>query len=220
MSKFALASAIAGSWLMTQGAMAAGGDFKLDFTAAAPTSYNHLTGGGAYNDRTIGKDVVESLEGSDFACGDTVTFLTRIAVDDGAVGAQSLALGFEFTAHSTGRQGVAFVDNIDGESAAINGSDVDSGTVDDGGSMATLGPPPPGEILNGAVFVKPTQFFRTVTVDDLEAGETVVLRTDVRIVCNGQKATGNLLARLFTAGSGEQTIPLRNVGAIQPPPLK
>ena len=177
-------------------------------------------GGGAYNDRTINKDVVESLEGGNFACGDTVTFLTRIAVDDRAVGSQSLTIGFDFSAHSTGHQGVAFGDNIGGVSAAINTSDVDSGTVDDGESVATLGPPPPCESLNGTVFVKPTKFFRTVTVTDLEAGETVVLRTDVQIGCNGQSATGNLQARLFTPDGGKQTIPLRHVGGIQPPPTE
>ena len=31
-----------------------GGDFSLDFVAAAPFTYNHATGGGAYDDRTIG----------------------------------------------------------------------------------------------------------------------------------------------------------------------
>ena len=38
-------------------------DFSIDLTAAAPRSYDHTTGGGAYDDRTIGvdKDVVDSL---------------------------------------------------------------------------------------------------------------------------------------------------------------
>lgn len=62
-------------------AMAAhGGDFSLDLTAAGPYTYDHATGGGAYNDRTVGKgdDIVESLADSDFSCGDTVTSLTQI----------------------------------------------------------------------------------------------------------------------------------------------
>ena len=220
MKRSVLATAIGGLWLVAQGAAAARGDFSLDFTAAEPTSYSHFTGGGAYNDRTINTDVVESLEAGNFACDDTVTFLTRIAVDDRAAEGQSLTLGFDFTAHSTGHQGVAFVDNMNGVSAAINGSGIDSGTVDNGDSVVTLGPPPPGESLNGTVFVKPTRFFRTVTVSNLDPGETVVLRTDVRIVCNGQPATGNLQARLFTPDGGKQTIPLRHIGNIQPPPTK
>lgn len=211
-----LASAIAGSWFVAQGALAAGGDFSLDFTAAEPSSYDHATGGGAYNDRTIGKDVVESLEGGDFACGDTVTFLTQITVDAGAVGSQSLAIGFEFTAHSTGQQGVALLDNGPGQDAIVNQSLIDSGTADDGGSTAVVGPAP--EALIGTAFVKPAKFVRTVTVNDLEAGETVVLRTDVRIGCNGQSPTGNMQARLFTVDGGDQTIPFKHVGDIKPPP--
>ena len=31
-------------------ALASGGDFSLDFAAAAPQTYNHATGGGAFND--------------------------------------------------------------------------------------------------------------------------------------------------------------------------
>lgn len=60
-----------------------GGDYKLDFTAAAPNTYDPSIGGGAYNDRTVGvdKDIVESLEGGDFKCGDTVTYLTEIDRD-------------------------------------------------------------------------------------------------------------------------------------------
>jgi hypothetical protein len=198
--------------------MADRGDFKLDFVAAEPTSYDHATGGGAYHQRIIGQDVVESLEGASFACGDTVTFLTRIAVANDVVDAQELTLGFEFTAHATGKQGVALVDVVDAidgpVSAAINQAGLDSGTVDDGGSVATVGPLP--ESLSGPVFVKPSKFLRTVTVTDLEAGETVVLRTDVKLACDGRPAKGNMLARLFTTGAGAQTIPLKHVGGIEP----
>ena len=221
MKRSVLALAIAGSLLVAQGAMADGGDFSMDFTAAEPSSYDHATGGGSYNDRTINEDVVESLEGGDFACEDTVTFLTQITVDGGAVGAQTLVMLYEFTAHATGQQGVALVDNINGTSAAINGSAIDSGTSDDGGSTATAGP----EATNGTVFVKPTKFLRTVTVTDLEAGETVVLRQDVRLACNGDSPTGNMQAKLLSASTngdavpgGAQTIPFKTVADIKKPP--
>src|SRR5919201_2970101 len=74
-----------------------GGDFSLDFVAAAPLTYNHATGGGAYDDRTIGrdKDVVESLEGGDFKCGEIVTYLVAITVDAPATRpAQTIDIGF------------------------------------------------------------------------------------------------------------------------------
>lgn len=215
--------------MVGQMAFADGGDFALDFVAAAPLTYDHATGGGAYNDRTVGnnKDIVESLEGGDFSCGDIVTFLTQIRVDAGASGAQSARLRYEFTAYATGQQGIALVDNdtpvAGGVSAAINSSVLDTGTVDDGGSTASVF----SESISGAgIFIKPTLFTREVDVTDLEAGETVVLRTDVKIVCNGQSPTGNMQARLSSASViapsseagainvGDQTIPFKRVGNI------
>lgn len=204
--------------------LADGGDFQIDFAAATPSTYDHATGGGAYNNGHTAS-VVESLEGGDFACGDIVTFLAQIRVDAGASGSQTIQLNFEFTAHSTGQQGVALVDNDGGgTSAAINSSGVDTGTVDDGGSNATA----VSETLNGSVFVKPTTFSRSVTVTDLEAGETVVVRTDVMIDCDGNTPTGNMQARLVSAeviapaldtiNAGDQTIPFKHVGDIKPPP--
>ena len=81
-----------------------GGDFSLDFVAAAPFTYDHTTGGGSFDDRTIGKtnDVVESLEGGDFACDDIVSYLVEINVDSGAVGAQTIELDFEFLSLAAG----------------------------------------------------------------------------------------------------------------------
>ena len=224
MKRSVLALAIAGSLLMAQGAMADGGDFQLDFTAAAPLTYDHTTGGGAYDQRAVGrdKDIVESLEGGDFACGDTVTYLTQIRVDAGAAGSQSITMLFEFTAHATGQQGIALRDNIAGTSGAINQAADDTGTVDDGGSTAAVG----NEIENGTAFVKPTKFLRVVTVDDLESGETVVLRTDVRIDCDGRTPTGNMQAKLLSTTTSEgdavpggvQTIPFKRVEDVKKPP--
>ena len=50
--------------------------------ASAPFTYDHQTGGGAYDERTIGKDkdVVESLEGGDFSCGDHVSYLLSMPI--------------------------------------------------------------------------------------------------------------------------------------------
>ena len=221
--------AAAAQLLGSQSAVAAGGDFSLDFTAAAPLTYNHLTGGGTYDVRQVGrdKDIVESLEGGDFACGDTVSFLTQIRVNAGAIGSQTIRLRFEFTAHATGQQGIALVDNVAGTSAAMNYVG-DIGVADDGGSTATVF----SEGISGpGVFIKPTSFLREVTVTDLEAGEKTVLRTDVMIACNGQSPTGNMQARLVSASTivggggeairvGDQTIPFKRVGDIKEPPPK
>jgi hypothetical protein len=205
-------------------AFAAGGDFSLDFTAAAPLTYDHTTGGGAYNDRTVGrdKDIVESLEGGDFACGDIVTYLTQVAVEPGAADDQTIELLYEFTAYSTGQQGVALDDIV---FVGVNSGSIDTGTSDDGGSTASL--VPNSETLSGAPFVKPSTLSGKVRVNDLDAGETVVVRVDVRIDCNGQHPTGNMQARLAGAAVtlpsaeagvinvGDQTIPFKHVGDIK-----
>jgi len=225
----ALAVALTSQLFLAQGASAAGGDFSLDFTAAAPLTYDHSTGGGTYDQRQVGrdKDIVESLEGGDFACGDTVSFLTQIVVDAGAVGAQTIRLRFEFTAHATGQQGIALIDNTAplSTSAAMNYVG-DTGISDDGGSVATVF----SESISGAgVFIKPTLFKREVDVTDLDPGEKTVLRTDVMIACNGQSPTGNMQARLSSASTlvgaggeaisvGDQTIPFKRVGDVKKPP--
>ena len=225
----AICAATASQLLVAQSAFAAGGDFSLDFTAAAPLTYSHATGGGFYNQRLVGvnKDIVESLEGGHFACGDTVTFLTQIRVDSAALGNQTIRLRFEFTAHATGQQGIALIDNVNGTSAAMNYFG-DTGISDDGGSTATAS----AEGLSGpGPFIKFTTFFREVVVTDLEAGEKTVLRTDVMIACNGESPTGNMLARLSSASTivgaggeaipvGDQTIPFKRVGDVKTPPPK
>ncbi len=225
---------LAAQLVVAQSARADGGDFSLDFVAAAPFTYNHLFGGGAYDDRTIGKDkdVVESLEGGDFACGDIVTFLTQIRVDSGALGAQTIELDYEFTAHSTGQQGVSLGDivNLAVNYGVVSGGDgpggTDSGIFDDLGSVATL--VAGSEVLTGPEFVKPSLLTGTANVTDLEADEKVVVRIDVRINCNGETPTGNMQARLAAArvtspvpdtiNTGDQTIPFKHVGDIKPPP--
>ena len=208
-----------------------GGDFSLDFTAAAPQTYNHLTGGGAYDDRTVGvaDDIVESLEGGDFTCNDIVTFLTEITVDAGATGEQSIELDFVFLADTTGQSGAAFTEIV---GTSINYGDVggdgpggtDLGMVDDGGSTATL----VSSGLTGPAFMSGSELLATVAVDDLEAGETVILRIDVRLDClPGASPTGNLQGKLDAARvvaptpdaipGGAQTIPFLHLGQLNVP---
>jgi hypothetical protein len=172
------------------------------------------------------KDIVESLEGGDFACGDLVTFLTQITVGSGAP-QQAAELLYEFTAHSTGQQGVALGDIVN---VQINYGVGDIGINDDLGSTANL---VSEQILNKPIFTKGSILEGKIQVTDLEANETVVLRIDVRILCNGQSATGNMQARLAgaavvspigetgTINVGDQTVPFKRVGDICkdcPPP--
>jgi hypothetical protein len=229
-----LAVGVAALLTAGQRARAAGGDFKLDFVASAPFTYNHSTGGGAFDDRTVGKnfDIVESLEGGDFACGDIVTYLTQIVVNAGAfAGAQTIDLPYRFTADTTGQSGVALIDitGVQINYGSVSGGDgpggTDSGISDDGGSTATL----QSKTMVGVPFTKGAELRGTVRVNDLEPGEEVVVRIDVLLGCNGQSPSGNMQGRLAGAvvvapqsevgaiGAGAQTVPFKQVGDIKKP---
>ena len=125
-------------------------DFKTtDWAAAAPFTYNHSTGGGAYNDRTVGdfNDVTEQLEGGEFTCGDTVTYLAQLTMEDVVDEAdQSARMTFSFLANSTGQAGAALAEILDaqinygvvengddytGANPGIGGFGYDSGISDD-----------------------------------------------------------------------------------------
>lgn len=217
-----------------------GGDFTLDLTAAAPFTYDHSIGGGAYNDRTVGKslDIVESLEGSDFSCGDTVTYLTQITVDAGASGSQTIELDYEFLADTTGQSGAALSDITNVEvnyGCVINGATPDGscdgaatprpegfdlGNNDDGDSIAQL----TNENLTGPLFQAKSVLEGTVQISGLEPAESVVVRTDVILACQaGSNPTGNLQAAIVdarvidptpidTINVGNQTVPFLHIG--------
>jgi len=239
-----MASLFTALLLIAPAAEAESGDFSIDFVAAAPQSYDHLTGGGAFDDRTIGvdKDVVESLEGGDFSCGDIVTYFAEVTVDDVQSAdddaPQTIEMDFSFLADSTGQSGVAIGEivlvqvNYDPIEDLIAGENsVDGGISDDGGSTATL----ITEYLTGPLFTSKSELHGTVKLDDLERDETVVVRIDVKLFCDpGSAPTGNLQGKLSSArltyingnevdetiSGGEQTIPFKQIGNICTPELE
>ena len=83
----AVVAAISGLLLTSTPAIAqpkpVGEYIEIDFTAAAPKSYSHLVGGGAYDTGKSNVDTVQQLEGKDFVCGDIVSFMTKIKMNDG-----------------------------------------------------------------------------------------------------------------------------------------
>jgi hypothetical protein len=231
----------------TPGVLAASGDFSIEFVAAAPQSYDHLKGGGAYDDCTIGvdKDVVKSLQGGDFSCGDIVTFFAVVTVDDTTQAdtdaPQTIEMNFSFLADTTGQSGVALGDivnvtvnygNITDLIAGENSTD--DGITDNGGSNATL----INEYFTGQLFQPGSELHGTVKLDDMERDETVVVRIDVKLFCDpGSSPTGNLQAALtaswltFINGtesvdppepipSGEQTSPFKQIVNICFPELE
>lgn len=227
-------------------AVAASGDFSLNLVASAPLSYSHLTGGGAFDDGTKGKgqDIVESLEAADFACGDVVTYLTKVGVANttsaGTDGPQTIEIDYRFLMDTTGQSGAAIGEivrvgvNYAPVSDLVTGEDtVDQGIVDDGGSVATL----VSTTTTGTVFTAGATLHGTVRVTDLERAEQVVVRVDVRLVCRpGTTPTGNLQgaitgSRLTTVQGtvpvtpaqaisvGNQTVPFLQFGELRLPAL-
>lgn len=241
--------------LLVQPVAADNTDFaNFDFAAADHATYNHKTGGGAYNDGSA-SSVREELEATSFQCGDIVTFLTEIDVNATTVDpVQTIDLYYSFAAGTTGQQGVAFVDIVDAKvnyGLVENGDDytgtppgagtlgLDSGISDDRqypvvdtgleGSTATL----VAESTTGPLFTKASEVLGTVRLNDLEPGEHLIVRVDVRIACQpgDKKPSGNLHGALLDAltvspgtpglsipGAGVQTIPFKQVEKIQPPP--
>jgi hypothetical protein len=213
-----------------------GGDFSLDFVASGPSTYLHTAGGGAYDDRTIGKDldVVESLEGGDFKCGDRVSYLTAIRVASTATGTQTIKLDYSFLAASTGQPGVALCQfkYVGVNSGVVSGGDgiggTDAGLISNGNETASLDGGYPGTI-HGTVFQKGATLDGTVTVTGLQAGEQIIVRVDVVICCQiPSSPTGNLQASITggtvtapifnkrdaTISVGNQTVPFKNVNLI------
>ncbi|MBC2698270.1 MAG: internalin, partial [ANME-2 cluster archaeon] len=241
---FLMLSLIAALIMTSPAAIAESGDFSIDFVAANPYSYDHLIGGGAYDDRTIGVDVVESLEGGDFDCGDIVTYFalvtvanTQSAIDDQP---QTIEMDFSFLADTTGQSGVAIGDIVlvqvnygTIEDLVTGENGIDDGIIDDGGSTATL----IDESLTGPLFTSKSELHGTVELDDLEPGEQVVVRIDVKLFCDpGSAPTGNLAGALpdarltYINGSvpvdppeaisvGKQTVPFKQIGDICFPEL-
>ena len=223
------------------------GDFSIDFTAAAPNTYNHLTGGGAYNDRTVGinDDIVESLEGGDFVCGDIVTYLVAVTVDDTQSAdddaPQTIEMDFSFLADTTGQSGVALGEvttvavNYGAVSNGAGPGGTDAGILfDDGGSTASI----VSTGLTGPLFQSGSELLLTVELDDLERKEQVIVRIDVKLFCDpGSNPTGNLQGALSAAWltfinddsaidppaaipGGAQTIPFKQIGNIGAPQIE
>lgn len=204
-------------------AIAAGGDFSLDFVAAGPFTYDHDTAeGGEFADRTISKTegVVESLEGGDFACGDKVVYFVEITVDPAASSEQDIELDFAFLAEPTGQPGVGQVELV---SASDNGDD--SGNAGDTADTTV-------DILSQDIDEDPppakSTLFATVVVGNLDPAEVFILRLVTLLECTGQDPTGNLQADISagrvvapeadTINVGEQTIPFKSVADIEQPP--
>ncbi|NNF35705.1 MAG: T9SS type A sorting domain-containing protein [Saprospiraceae bacterium] len=207
-----------------------GGDFSLNFAAAAPFTYDHDTGGGAFNDGTNAEtgDVREELQGGNYACGDIVTYLQKIVVNNSASDVdQVLELSYSFTANTTGQPGAAHIDVVNivvnygnvengddgtgtnpglgvfGLDSAIDDDRQSIGGGDSGVGGSTIEPlsevfDPTGTIPFGTPPAE--ELLLKFRVHDLDPAETIIVRIDVKISCDpGSSPTGNLQGKLGTA---------------------
>jgi len=221
-----------------RGAFADGGDFSLDFIAAADDDYNHLTtpavelvpGGLQFDARAINDNVVEQLEAEDFACGDTIVFFTEITVQDDASGTQSIDLTYDFDAQNNGQTGVGYSEIVAAGISNLDfaGQTQESGNVNlDGNESVTLvsqtyepsgNTPPDGfgtaDALNNTVVIR---------VAGLDASDVLIVRIDARFSCFDAPVTGNLHAAIaaaeVTGGGaksaiqvGQQDVPMLGLG--------
>ncbi len=192
----------------------AGGDFSIDFAAAAPQIYDHDTGGGAFEDKTINVDAVESLEGGDFTVGDIVSYYFNVNVKPDAVDqfAQTIEIDVSFLVNTTGQTGVSHRDIV-GVSANYYTGELDSNgdvtiiedtaLVDDDSTIAWIAPGTKiyENKVNGEVYPdydtaaaqQGAVVSATVRLNDLEPGEEIVLRVDTLLdALAGSTPTGNL----------------------------
>ncbi|MEZ4679216.1 MAG: hypothetical protein R2932_33855 [Caldilineaceae bacterium] len=232
--------------LLFNASVATGGviDYAIDWVAAAPSSYDHATGGGAYDDRTLRVDVANALVGTDFTCGDIVSYLAQVTVDQ-PVPPETIEFSTRFSGNSPIAPGAGFVDIVGVavnygtiQDLAPNENDLDDGIVDDGGSTATLVEEyftPATGLDGGSLYENPltqAELVGVIRIDDLEATDTaLVVRIDAKLDCvKGSAPQGNLQAELRDATIvvpelialpiGIQNIILANVSQITFPPDK
>ena len=197
-----------------------GGDFKFDHVAAQDTTY-HKSGpfGGneigsaegqdlGYDDRTVNTDVVEQLEAVDFECGNRVVFFTRVSVDAGGEDDQTIFVIYDFDAENNGQQGVGYEEVV-----AVGLSGVDfpppSQSLEDGNVVLdgteTVTKVSESYTPVGTTFGDSNPANRAEHLDlvveatDLDAGEQLIIRIDVRFSCFASGATGNLHAAIKSA---------------------
>ncbi|NDE83544.1 MAG: hypothetical protein EB044_02095 [Actinobacteria bacterium] len=204
----------------------------LDFAAAEPTSYNHLVGGGRWNSGIVNTDIARSLAGDQFKCGDIVSYLSRFEMDNSNsitdIQPFTISSEFNFDLDTTGQSGA-----ILGDVLAVTIDSSDSAQIGNGNSIATL----TSEVANGPLFTKGSVLSAVVEVSNLEANEVVVVRMDVKIICDPKLSpTGGLQAIFkdakltFKNGStpvspaesinqGVKTVPLKELNNLAIPQL-
>ena len=232
LTSFAL---ILGQLWLAGGAVAQSNLIGLDFAAVEPTTYVHATGiGGGWNDGNVNTNIERSLEGESFKCNDFVSYVTKIdvpnVIDLQKWGAMTLNLSYRIDMDTTGKSGVALGDPVIVEINSPDSANKQTGSVP---STATV----IASSQTGAMFSKGAELLKTVQVTGVEAGETIIIRMNMKLYCqSGSSPTGNLQVRLSsgslvainggtpvipadTLNTGDKTVDLKNLQNVALPSI-
>ncbi len=217
---------------------------SITFKAPVFDSYDHATGGGAFNDGSTTYSKGELL-GTNYKCGDYASFVFELTLSGSPTmaakgnGKYDTIVSLDYTTDATGQSGVGLLPDITANHLKVNsgviaapGTGLGNGGSDGGFSPAGLGLTTASgisnasQVQNGAFFTSGSTNRITFTVTDLAPGTTTIVRSDAKILCNaGSSPTGNLQASLVSAtatngsateavSAGNQTVNFRGVGNI------
>jgi len=186
-----------------------GSDIDVKWYGAEPSSYNHTDGSGGDS-----SNVVTSLQGGDFACGDHVIFFAVVEISDTATaGASTGVFNFNLGWETTNGTQIGF--------RVLNSITLATGdsqwNADNDNSTITAFSATPTPAVN------PDNLVVSATISDLEPGETIIIKIDAGIVC-AEEGTGNLptswgggtviAGGSGTIGGGAQTVTMKVDGIV------
>jgi hypothetical protein len=208
---------------------------NVSFRAPVHTSYDHSTGGGAWNTGAV-TYVKGELESTNFKCGDIVSYMLELNVpaSPGQTPPLTAQVVLTYTTDTTGQSGVALdpltgTDHLLVNSGAVSNG-VGAGSTDTGmspnpGTATVLAIPAPSVAQSPGkpMFSSHSTAALTFSVGGLRANDNVIVRSDAVIRClAGSRPTGNLQASLTSVNitspaaesinAGNQTINLKVVG--------
>jgi len=213
-------------------ARAQGPGVALTLAAANPETYDHSIGGGQWNTGRKNIDILETLEGKDFACEEVVSYLMKVEAPNteylASLGEMTLDMNYSITMDTTGQSGVAL-----GEPVTVGVNTGDPANINNGNSVAST----VGTSQTGPMFSKGSLLLKTFRLTGVEAGETVIFRFNVKILCQvGSNATGNLQVKFIDGAlattmlsatqntnapinGGNETVSLKSVDALAAPSI-
>ena len=190
-----------------------GASVQVDFQAANPTTYNHAGGGALAGFGWA--DTTSTLNGGDFACGESVVFLVEVHVGSGYAGAPITGLAYNFAKDTTGQPGAGYT-GIGAPSLVQTDA-----AFDDQGAVAS--------ISNVSISNNATHHILSFDLSGVDGalpapppdadGDTIIVRFTATLGCvAGQNPTGQIQANQIGVG-GNDTVNLGVQGLATPPAL-